>query len=401
MKVLLINQGDLNSGAGYAALQLHRSLIQLGVKSILLTEYDTTQAFVPNIIKFGPFHSRKLSKAMNLTKVLFNHTQLKNLNGYMKKPIRKDFKVAVDSLSVDIIHIQWTNNIELLNFLSQKKNVFFSIRDHWIMTGGCAYPENCPNFLQHCDTCPKTQKFETYRHRQSKYETIKNGAVHLLTLGSGTYKALKRLMPGVPLSIVGNNIRDEFFEIGVTEDIDELKTKLGLDPRKKYILLGGVNLRNQHKGYDKLASQLKYFPSLNIILFGEGCDKFNKDYNLNAICFGFISDIKILREVYRCSSVYLFASTSETFGKTVFEAASQNCVPIYFNDTQTSSLLREHLPEMSVEAGDFHAMCDFGMKLIKNEIPRPTKTKLKSIAKIADPLRNAKLILDKYNDCSK
>ena len=111
---------------------------------------------------------------------------------------------------------------------------------------------------------------------------------------------------------------------------------------KKIILFGSQYINSSNKGYKYFIEALKYTNNKNyfIILFGNMWD-FSEIINskLQYKHYGFIEDVKFLREIYSLSDVFVMPSIQEGFGKTAAESMLCGTPVVCFKNTAVSEIV--------------------------------------------------------------
>lgn len=232
----------------------------------------------------------------------------------------------------DIIFLHWINSflsyrtIEKLFKLG--KPIIWVMHDTWLFTGGCHVNLTCERYRNGCGNCPFIGKhkeqdisYKNYKEKQRLFEKYSS----TITGPSNWIVAEARksgIVAGKDIVYIPNCYDEAIFY--PRTDKNRIREKLQIDTKKKIILFGAAfnGTANRNKGFSYLLDALQelakeeYF----LLIFGnakeEECRVLGQEYRL----LGYISDEKILSEVYNIADVYVTPSLQESFGLTVCEA---------------------------------------------------------------------------------
>ena len=207
--------------------------------------------------------------------------------------------------------------------------------DLYWATGGCAYPmyKECQCTLQNCndEECPKpideyppNEFGDISLQSQQKLKTF--GSENPVPLATNSiwskdqfhrqYKDAQIRIDTIPLPINTDIFRP-------AEDLNQVRTSLGLDKDKFIILAGSCTLGALGKGNSHLVEIAEKFAgdkNVQFIFFGRN-DLIDCDQS-NILSVGYVTDVNDLVKYYQASDVFLNPVTIECFGQTMLEALS-------------------------------------------------------------------------------
>jgi len=356
IRILHVVGGSLNGGAAKGAINLHNALIEKGVISFFINNYENGN--IDNLIRIG---SSKL-KAW-----LFSH--IDNIPIYFYRRRKKiifspgifgeNILPIVKKLKIDVLHLHWINagfiNIADLNQLGIP--IVWTMRDAWTFTGGCHMPMNCTKFTNQCSKCEQlVSKYEhdlSYFMQKRKKEIItKNPNITFVAISPFLQSEAKK-------SYVLNDYKIEMIENNV--DINQFKLSTKASARDKLeimqdkcIILIANDSGETWKGYEflyKLVDDIS-IKNVEFISFGSGkpCHKGKN--------FGFVNDTDDLALIYSAADVFIFPSTYEPFGKALFEAAACGNSIVSFENTGSADFYDNEVWWHLAEYGNYQSLLD-------------------------------------------
>lgn len=339
MKILHISSGNKSSGVSKGAYNLHKALIEENIESTFISPDDLKK----NIFKFILFRLLFFFEKI-LKNFYFSRCKTSFTSAFFGISIKflKEYKEA------DIIHVHWLGNTFLnLNFFSHSdKELVFSLRDMWFLTGGCHYSLGCKKFYGQCKKCPQLKSSFKYdlsyfSHRRKKLKF--NKSLNLITVSKWINKQLK-------LSSIGknnyNNITIENIaekKIFFKESNANLKIKYKDKIKdKKIIIYGASNISAKYKGFDhflKILTKIdinKYF----LFIFGNFWEQAKlNDVGIDYMNFGFVNSNDNLRKIYNSGDLFISTSIQDAFPKTFVESMLCGTPVICFDETSMSDYL--------------------------------------------------------------
>ena len=356
IRILHVVGGSLNGGAAKGAINLHNALIEKGVISFFINNYENGN--IDNLIRIG---SSKL-KAW-----FFNHIDKIPIYFYFRRKktifspgiFGENILPIVKKLKIDVLHLHWINtgfiNIADLNQLGIP--IVWTMRDAWTFTGGCHMPMKCTKFTNQCSKCEQlVSKYEhdlSYFMQKRKKEIItKNPNITFVAISPFLQSEAKK-------SYVLNDYKIEMIENNV--DINQFKLSTKASARDKLeimqdkcIILIANDSGETWKGYEflyKLVDDIS-IKNVEFISFGSGkpCHKGKN--------FGFVNDTDDLALIYSAADVFIFPSTYEPFGKALFEAAACGNSIVSFENTGSADFYDNEVWWHLAEYGNYQSLLD-------------------------------------------
>ncbi len=339
MKILHVVAGKLNGGAARGAYWLHEGLVNQGINSKILTQSpsnieNTVAISPPSILKRIKLKIKHrienyyLTKYPNKQNIIFSTGLIGN-----------DITILTEYKEADIIHLHWINNdmLSIEDIGKIKKPIVWTIRDMWPMTGGCHYAMECENYKTGCGNCAQlnstndTDLSSTILDKKKKFFP-KNMKLVGISKWISTIAHESDLFKDFDIRTINNNINSNDF---IPIDKDIAKNVLGLDTKKKIILVGSTNIKDFYKGFGKFIEALnitdtgKYY----LCFFGTFDQELGKLLKFEYRSFGYLNDIISLRLLYSAADVFVAPSIMEAFGKTITESMSCGTPVVCFDAT--------------------------------------------------------------------
>ena len=380
MKVLHVTSGSLSGGAAQGALRLHEGLLEIGVESFIYTD-DASGVEGVNIIDGKGI----INRAKRYVNYKFNEFVLK------KYACNVFFSVGneiLNTLSIkrvedfDIINLHWINyslKLETIRQLSKKNTVVWTVRDMWLLTGGCHYSLQCSKYQDGCYQCPLigNNKFKDVTHGNLVKKKDCTEDVNFVVISKWLQSQAQKsvTLSNKNISLIYNCIDFEVFK--PNESINE-KPFLDMRKNKKIkVLIGAQNLKSSYKGgrylkeFVEEASDEFFF-----IFFGNGTKELCRFIeNDNYYDFGFVNDQNLLSAIYSVADIFLMLSEQEAFGKTVIESLACGTPVVAFKGTAPGEILDLVEPEGSIDKENFVSIFSSIRKILRSYDPQATRSK--------------------------
>ncbi|MGX3010787.1 glycosyltransferase [Helicobacter sp. 23-1044] len=344
MKVLHLVAGELSGGAAKGALNLHNALLDLGVKSHILTTAKDIQNHpnISNLNKYQAFFYAKIDGGISRicgSKNIFSN----NFFGFniLKHNV---FQKA------DIIHLHWINSgfISLSTIAKIKKPIVWSVRDMWAFSGGCHYAiannALCFKYQTSCKNCPAlSPKIKILRNlahfnQRAKIRHYPQN-LHFVGISSFISECLQKsaITKNANISTIANCIDEsEFMPI----DKNIARQILRLNTHKKIILCGANALGDFYKGFSHFLEALKFLPKDKYFLcfFGK-LDRQKIPQGFEFRSFGYHNSNLALRLIYSVADVFVAPSLLDAAPKTIMESLSCNTSAVAFDNSGARDII--------------------------------------------------------------
>jgi glycosyltransferase involved in cell wall biosynthesis len=334
LRILHVIAGDMNGGAAKGAINLHNALIEFGISSFVVNNYENSK--IDNLVKRGASKYKAwLYDRFDKWPLYFYFSRKKII--FSPGIVGENILTTIKKLKIDVLHLHWINSgfINISDLTKVEIPIVWTMRDAWPFTGGCHMPMNCSKFKNQCNNCEQLQSgsyrdLSFYMYNRKKKIAKKLNNITLVGISPFLQKQAmqSKIWSSSDVEMIENNV-----DIGGFYHTEKYlaREQLKLDRKKTIILIGNDSgeIWKGHKFLYKLATNLDD-KDYEIVSFGVGkpCHKGKN--------FGFIQSKKDLALIYSAIDVFVFPSTYEPFGKTPFEAASCGAKVVSFKSTGTS-----------------------------------------------------------------
>lgn len=343
MKILHLSGTYDNDGASISIVNLNKSLKESKFKSdIFLLKSKTISSENVNYLNSNLISKIKFYILSKIEYFFLKIIKKKKNFAFFNNIIESDIFNVINEIKPDIVHFHWIPRLTNINKISNiETKVIVTLRDYWMITGGCNYPVNCEQFKKTCTVCPHLKNlylkkdisyFNFIKKRNFILENknklnivVPNNEMHAELINLNIFNKEQ-------IHLIPNGINsDEFYPT----DKNLSKEKLELPLNKKIILFGAQDLDQEWKGIkyvvglSKIIDKSKYL----FVSFGKINSLTKKEIQKNQeyVDFGYINSNKKLRELYNASDFFLFPSTIEAFGKVILESIFCKTPVIAFN----------------------------------------------------------------------
>jgi len=193
---------------------------------------------------------------------------------------------------------------------------------------------------------------------------------------------------------IHNNINtSDFFPVNK----ETAKSVLGIETKKKFVLVGAQNISAFYKGFDHFLTAVKTLDrgQYHFAFFGKADEYQLKNIRCDFSNFGFLQDIVSLRLLYSAADVFVAPSLMEAFGKTIAEAMACGTPVVAFDANGPKDIIdheRNGYLAKPFETEDLKK----GIEWIANH-PQPEMLAAKAREKIVQSF-DVKIISQKYKE---
>jgi glycosyltransferase involved in cell wall biosynthesis len=347
--VLHIMAGDTSGGAAKGALILHKELINIGIDSILLKqvgEEDPGNRIYCISNSIGKKIKRALLTFLDRVPLLFYKKSRRNVAfslGYFGFDITKSKYYR----EADVINLHWVNQgtFSLRTIRKIKKPIVWTLRDMWLMTGGCHYSFECSKYQAYCVKCPVLGSSKNYDLSSYilgyKIRTISD-KIHYVAISNWLKDVGSKssLLKGMNIRVIHNGI--DASELKVINKKDA-RSNLGLPIERRIVLLGASNLHDPYKGWPYFLSCLPFLlekTNVFFAFFGHlNVPEQLKGREDRFVSFGQVDDSVLLNNIYSSADVFIAPSVAEAFGKTLVEAMLAGTPVVCFDSTGPAEII--------------------------------------------------------------
>jgi glycosyltransferase involved in cell wall biosynthesis len=353
MKLLFLNNSDMEGGAGRAATRLLKALRLCAVEVDLLVSRKYGDS--PHTI--GPASS--LGKAAGFARPTIEQLLYRIAPGKIPGPFspaslpdRLPGRVA--ALEPDLIHLHWVANMMRLESLQRFKTpLVWTLHDSWPFTGGCYIPHDCTRYRESCGYCPVLGSSEANDLSRRVWRRKKRSwqGLNLTVIAPSRWMAecarSSSLFKACRIEVIPNAIDVQRFK---PMDQATARAILAL-PKDKTLILFGANsaTRDPNKGFHLLIPALRELAgslgteSVEVVIFGASEPEKPLDLGFPAHYLERLGDEISLAILYAAADVFVFPSLQESLGYTVMEAMACATPCVAFHQGGVTDLIDHQL----------------------------------------------------------
>ncbi len=348
------------SGAGYAALRVHRGLRQIGVRSQIFTTTDDHFDEPGHVLVEHPSTNfkqwRRLFRVLDPTKTIFTVN---------------DDHIPTSALlemvePFDVINLHWharflsVENVAALTWSG--KPVVMTIRDMFPITGGCHFFHGCDGWQKNCAACPQIPYDSpgfpaAVLDLKRRLYNFDNLTLVALSRHSRNILARAPAFRDCRIEIIPNSIETDVFR---PYDRIEARKALGLPLDRK--IIGYVpSYTSDVKGFRELAAALGQLKGISpgldplVMLVGNAAQAADA-ITLDKVSLGYISQNDDLARAYSAADIVVVPSLEETFSNTAAEAISCGVPVVGFRTGAIGDLALDGRTGYTCEVGDIHGL---------------------------------------------
>jgi glycosyltransferase involved in cell wall biosynthesis len=312
MKILHINQSDIEGGASIAGYRLHEGLLAQGINSQLLVNTKKTKSHLVTATK--NYQIEKLTYRLGLRTGLNNINTLSSF-GLSDLPVYQQ----ADILNFHNLHGGYFNYLALPKITATKTAVW-TLHDMWSFTGHCAYSYDCSKWQTGCGQCPYPDIYPPIERDNTKLEwKLKNWTYDRSNLAIVapshwlTQQARQSMLDRFPIHHIPYGIDLDSYQ---PLDPDQCRSVLGIPQDKHVLMCGAVDLLDTRKGGDLLHKTLQSLPeSLKadclLLMLGNGGEVLAKAVGMQSLELGYVVNDRLKAIAYSAADLFLFPTRAD------------------------------------------------------------------------------------------
>lgn len=331
MRVLLLNQSDIQGGAAIAAHRLHTGLGQIGVESFMVVQQRSGSD--PNVI--AP--RGRAQESLAHLRVAIDSLPLKRYpqrdrSIFSLQWLPDTLSRQISRLNPDIINLHWTGEalIRIETLVRLQAPIVWTLHDMWPFTGGCHYSQGCDRYLSACGTCPQLGSDRerdlsrwVWQRKQSAWKS-KNLTIVALSSWLAQCARSSSLFRDCRVEQIPNGIDTTLYRPlprAIARDL------LGLPQDRSLVLFGALHAtQDKRKGFHLLQpalqrlSQQGWGDRLSLVVLGATAPPSPPDLGFPIHYLGTLKDTLTLTLAYCAADVFVLPSVEENLANTVMES---------------------------------------------------------------------------------
>ena len=331
MKILMLNNADIESGAARATTRLLKEITAQGIEAQLLVQRKFGDS--PRVI--GP--DTTFAKAMgfsrpSLEQMIFGIAPQKIEGPFSPSFLPDRLPAKVSTLAPEIIHLNWVANMMRVETLPRfQAPIVWTLHDSWPFTGGCYIPNDCTRYRESCGNCPvlgsaaeNDLSRRVWRRKQKAWRGL-NLTLVAPSTWMGACARASSLFRDLRIEVIPNGLDLNRFKPADKRTAREI---LSLPRDKKLILFGAKSATSDpNKGFHLLAQALAELAGstarrdgIELLIFGSSQPDPAPDLGFRAHYLGWLSDEVTQALLYAAADLFVFPSLQESLGYTAMEA---------------------------------------------------------------------------------
>ena len=374
MRVLIVNESDIQGGAARAANRLHQALILQGINNQMLVQnkWSTENTIITPASKLQSL-IRKISIVIERTPTILYKNHTKTFFSPSWAPFSNVVK-TINDINPDIVHLHWVNfgMIKIEDLKKIKAPIIWSLHDMWAFTGGCHYDEYCGLYQDSCGNCKvlgsvkkKDISNKIWKRKYKTYLKIPNLTIVGLSRWMKSCAQKSSLLKGFSVITLPNTIDTNFFK---PQDKNSARNLLNLPINKKLILFGaGSATSDPRKGYKELREALIKLKVNNteFIVFGSNDKSITQDLGFKTHYLGQIRSEEKLISLYNAADVMIVPSLQENLSNIIMESLSCGTPVIGFDIGGNKDMIEHKINGYLVKPFDISDLA-YGIEWIIN-----------------------------------
>jgi len=317
MRVLHLWKSDFLGGGGgaIAMYRLHTKLREAGIDSWIMCQRKSTDS--PFVTLVPPPH--RMERRINFFTSRLGLNDIHRISSFKIKR-QKVYKKA------DILHFHGTHS-GFINYLSipylvRNKPAVFTLHDMWCLTGHCGYSYNCDRFKIGCGKCPYPDEHPRIRRDGTRWEwKLKNRVFsksHFTILCPSAWMAelaKESMLSHYPIRRMPCAVDTEEFQ---PLDPELCRTLLGINPKRKILMISSISLSDYRKGSDLLIKALEGMPKslkseTTLIVLGKNGGAVADSTDIQTIDLGYVSSDRLKAIAFSSADMLVLPTRADNF----------------------------------------------------------------------------------------
>jgi glycosyltransferase involved in cell wall biosynthesis len=248
-----------------------------------------------------------------------------------------------------VFHLHWVEGVispsQIAALLGGGKKIVWTLHDMAPFTGGCHHSHDCFGYETNCNNCPQVRSVfrpaiaSSHGNKKVFESNFKNLTVVATTEWMAEKARRSKIFSNTSVVVIPNPVSYEIFSkaSAITSDT-RVKPR---SPNQLKLVLIANDLADETKGVEKLvvaaqAARVLSGCEISLILIGKNGHSFANKEGID--CRGELTQSQISECLIDCDAL-ISASTSESFGLTIVEAAILGIPSIVLGGSGSSELV--------------------------------------------------------------
>ncbi len=369
MKVLHLNQSDIEGGAAIAAYRLHEGLNRIGVDSRLLVpgaklHEETTSLMPPMSIAERAFFKLTF-------KVLPMHTNILRTWKIFDSPAYRE----ADVVNFHNLHTGLYFNYLTIPRFTQENPVVFTLHDMWSFTGHCSYSYDCERWRSGCGACPYPQTYPAMQWDHSALEHWLKKRVYAkskltIVTPSRWLSGLAResILGRFPVHTIPNGLDTDLYS---PMDRSEARRQLGLPLDRVVLMFGCADLKDARKGMDLLVEVLKTLPAetkqrVMLYAIGHAAEGLAETTGIATKMAGYVAGDRDKARAYSAADIFISTARADNLPLVLQESMACGTPMAAYDVGGIGDVVRQGVTGFTAPMGDLEGLRQRLMELIEN-----------------------------------
>lgn len=350
IKVVIVNESDIQGGAARAAYRLHLSILSAGIDSLMLVQRKFSDD--PTVLGPETDFKRRFGKVRPFLDLLPAKKYKDRTNALFSTGWLPFGGIAerINQLNPDLVHLHWITGgmMRIEEIVKIKAPIVWSLHDMWPFTGGCHYDGQCGRYRESCGNCPlllsrkeNDLSREVFARKSRVYSKKRDMTIVGLSSWITRCAESSSLLSGKRVVHLPNPIDTDNFRPFDKRKAREL-WRFPLD--KKILLFGAMSAsHDRRKGLKELNSTLKMVEQndMEICVFGVSQPSQKPSQRFKTKYLGSLHDDICLISLYNACDLMVVPSLQENLSNSIMEALSCGTPVVAFNVGGNADLI-EH-----------------------------------------------------------
>lgn len=356
MIVAQLNVRLAEGGAASIALDIHRRQILSDLHSLYFYGYGKNGKISLSHHKYSEVYktTSRFTALSNL--LLYPYLNYDLFGSPLKKEEFFDFiKQSDNILHMHVLHSHFMNVGEFLKNIQHVKTVW-TLHDHWVITGRCAFTDGCDRWKKNCYKCETLNNYPCVKvDRASTLIKDRRNMIDRFLYNGGILVSPSKHLAQVVNSVYGmnscqvvNNGIDLDSEKMISSIFAEIKDKRDVNNKLK-IAIVAHDLSYEAKTNSKLINKIanKFGNNIEIHIIGKNSPFIGESY----INHGFIAEKSVLMKKISEVDAVLFTSVVDNYPLILCEALSLG-VPVIATQSQAADEILSSVGSRCIDEED-------------------------------------------------